>query len=83
VINERLSASGKRSAYKVGYAAVDAALALVTRIHQTNTDEGSVPIRGNSAARQLMFKRVKDMGLERPAKNTIPSKNRQYDYTYT
>jgi hypothetical protein len=52
------------SPYKVGDSAVHTALALVTRIHQTNTDEGSVPIRGNSAARQFMVQRVlKILGL--------------------
>jgi hypothetical protein len=80
VINERLS-SGQQSAYKVGDKVVDAALALVGRSHQTtNAEEGSVAFRGNSTARLLMVQRVRDMGLERPAKNTIPSS--QYEYTY-
>jgi hypothetical protein len=79
VINERLS-SGQRAAFKVGDKAVDAALALVGRSHHTTEDGGSVPHRGNSAVRALMVQRVKDMGLERPAKNTIPSD--QYEYTY-
>jgi hypothetical protein len=82
VINERLRLSGQQSPYKVGDKAVHSALSLVGCIHQTNTDEGSVPICGNSAARQLMVQRVKDMGLERPAEKTIPSNNSQYDYTY-
>jgi hypothetical protein len=80
VINERLS-SGQQSAFKVGDRAVDAALALVERSHhQTPETEGSVRHRGNSTARLLMVQRVKDKGLERPAKNTIPSD--PFEYTY-
>jgi hypothetical protein len=79
VINERLS-SGRQSAYKVGDKVVDVALALVGRSHQKTLEKGSVLDRGNSAARLLMVQRVKDLRLERPAKNTIPSS--QYDYTY-